>query len=69
MMRAGDVVRFNGGFGCMRAGDVFVVHSDCTDDLFVMCDHGRHYIYLEEQPDATQFDMFTLLSTGQEGNA
>lgn len=62
-IRAGDIVRFKGGFTCMRINEVFAVHADGAGDLFVDCSNGRHYIYLEEE-QIDQFDCFTVLAIG-----
>ena len=47
-IKAGDWIKPDGGFDCLREGAVCQVHQDSRREgisgLYVKCDDGRHYL-------------------------
>ncbi len=41
-VKVGDKVQIDAGFSCCDSG-IVVIHND-DDDLYFLCQHGRHYL-------------------------
>lgn len=47
----GTRLRVDGGFTCMKTGDIKLVHSTEDDKLFIECDEGAHMLCGQCQDD------------------
>lgn len=43
-LKAGDYVKTDDGFTCMREGEVKEVHANTEGELFVCCADGEHHL-------------------------
>jgi hypothetical protein len=46
-VRSGDILEADGGFDCMKKGELLPVLSQ-EDKLYVRCKQGRHYLSGQE---------------------
>lgn len=49
-VKAGDILKTDGGFTCMPEGVLRKVQADGEGNLYISCDDGEHY--LDGQADA-----------------
>jgi hypothetical protein len=52
-VKAGDIIKADGGFSCIKEGAVLMVMERHTGELYVECSEGRHYLN-DEEPGFTQ---------------
>ena len=50
-IKAGDVVVTDGSFTCMPRDQRKRVHANDDGELFIHCDHGRHYLCGQTEGD------------------
>jgi hypothetical protein len=43
-VKAGDILKTDGGFTCMPAGVLRKVHADADGKLWIRCSDGKHYL-------------------------
>jgi len=50
-VKEGNVLETDGHFTCMRKGEKNRVYKDPNNELFLICDDGRHYLDGQKKDD------------------